>query len=195
MDDYMNWRNSQGLAPLAPKYPKRTRPMYLSDQGFEGLQKIAENLNVVWGNKPSVSNLMESIGLGLYIVYNAKQDKGAAYGEEYVDPDGLSTKQCYELGKDDWQNNRPMALSTSALAGGRKRSPVFVQAYIAGYTSGFIDQESIHEATDSMDDFASMFSAFTSNANAEDSSFLETDAEYPHHAASAADDDPLGDDE
>ena len=62
-----------GTAPVHPTYKRRARGVYLSDQAHSGLQAIAarENLYLSRGvmiGAPSVSELMECIGLGIYHV-------------------------------------------------------------------------------------------------------------------------------
>jgi len=147
MEEYQVWRQSQGLSRATPKYPKRSRPFFVSDQAFEGLHKLAEQFGLMHGTKPSASGLVEAVGLHTIIVYKEDEsDSNSNYGSAaYIDTDGLTVAQCFELGKEDYIEKRPMAFSTSALAGGKKRSRVFVEAYVKGYTTGFIDDEVSYE--------------------------------------------------
>jgi len=145
MEEYQVWRQAQGLARATPKYPKRSRPFFVSDNAFEGLHRLAEQFGLMHGTKPSASGLVEAIGLNTILVYQEEETDSGYGSAAYVDTDGLTVSQCFELGKEDYIEKRPMAFSTSALAGGRKRSRVFVEAYVKGYTTGFIDDEVSYE--------------------------------------------------
>lgn len=155
MEEYQTWREVQGLSRAAPKYPKRSRPFFISDQAFDGLYKIAERFDIRHGKNASASGVIEQIGLNMLIVYKDEE----ATTEAYVDSDGLTVEDCYELGKQDYIAKKPMAFGTSALAGTKKRSRIFVEAYAKGYTSGFIDEESEYEP----DSFSILFEANSSS--------------------------------
>lgn len=137
MEQYQAWREANGMSRATTKYPKSSRPFFISQQAFDGLSKLAEQFGIIRGAKPSASALLEKIGLQeIFIqVPEVEDDIG------YMDVDGLTPKQCYELGVEDRKAKRPMAFSTSALAGGRKRSRTFIKAYADGYASAFIDEE------------------------------------------------------
>lgn len=60
-----------GTAPVHPNFKKKQHSVFISDQAFMALQAIAagENLYVGRGTlmgSPSVSELMECLGLGIY---------------------------------------------------------------------------------------------------------------------------------
>lgn len=136
MSDFEKWRVEQGYAPTLPYFRKSTVAFYISSEAVHGLEAIAQSLNFIKKSRPSINMLLEAIGLNTLIVKPLQETERT----EYVDEDGLTENICFQAGLADYNKKRPPDFySDDRLSGGRKRSAIFLNAYISGYTSGFME--------------------------------------------------------
>lgn len=63
MDGYSTWRKANKLPPLASSR-RVSKAVFLSSQAWRGLSGLALANGCVRGNKPSVSQFLEKLGLG-----------------------------------------------------------------------------------------------------------------------------------
>jgi len=84
LQEYNDWRRAKGMAPLAPKSGRKTRGIKVSDAAWNQLMLTAIEFGYTTtrgaGADPSrytqggsVSELMEAIGMGLYLLTPANE--------------------------------------------------------------------------------------------------------------------------
>jgi hypothetical protein len=136
VEDYQQWRIQNGFGRIVPKFKKHGTSFSLSSEAVHGLQEIARNLGFFRREEPSINKLLEAIGLHMLIVSPLDTHEYSGF----VDTDGLTEEMCYEQGKKDYNEKKAPSFYDDAVLGGRTRSAYFLNAYIRGYSSRFLDE-------------------------------------------------------
>lgn len=63
IDEFNAWRLKHGMRPVYVRHKKKIRSVSVSNGAYEGLRFLATKFQTVYGDEPSVSALLEAIGL------------------------------------------------------------------------------------------------------------------------------------